>query len=425
MDVIEVKDVYKSFRIYFDKGATLKEKVLFKNRSHHEVHQVLKGVSFSIKKGEVIGLIGENGCGKSTLLKLMTRIIYPDQGEVIVNGKVSSLLELGAGFHPDMSGRENIYTNASIFGLTKKEIDNRIQDIIDFSELKDFIDNPVRTYSSGMYMRLAFSVAINVNADILLVDEILAVGDAAFQAKCFNKMQEIKNKGTTIVIVSHDTGSIEKLCNRVFWINDGQVEKSGDGREVIYDYLDYVMTKNIGESRATIKEKKTKVDKNTQQEDNDNKDDVTEVIKAENKKHGNMFVEITKVNMYDIGKEKESYLFTPEDKVKVVIQYKRHNVDLKTSAFGIRILRNDGIDAYGINTYTETGEEFLLKDNGTIEFVMNPIQLLQGEYIIDMALYDKFLQTTYCHISGILKFSVYNRVTETGAFRMNHKFNIY
>ena len=172
--VIKVKNIWKDFKIYYDKGSTLKEKILFKNRNRHEVHTVLRGVNFEIKKGEVVGLIGENGSGKSTLLKLMTRIIYPNKGTIEIKGKVSSLLELGAGFHPDMTGRENIYTNASIFGLKKSEIDERLERIIEFSELGEFIDNPVRTYSSGMYMRLAFSVAINVDADILLVDEILA-----------------------------------------------------------------------------------------------------------------------------------------------------------------------------------------------------------------------------------------------------------
>ena len=176
MNAIEIKDVSKSFRIYFDKSNTLKDKVLFRERNHYEIHTVLNNISFSISKGESVGLIGRNGCGKSTLLKLINRILYPEHGTITVRGRVSSLIELGAGFHPDLSGRENIYTNAAIFGLKRKEIEERIQNIIDFSELGEFIDNPIRTYSSGMYMRLAFAVAINVDADILLIDEILAVG---------------------------------------------------------------------------------------------------------------------------------------------------------------------------------------------------------------------------------------------------------
>lgn len=203
---IRVKDVCKAFRIYSDRGYSFKEAILFSKRRKYETHNVLNGISFDIKKGEAVGLVGHNGCGKSTMLKMLTRIMYPDKGSIEMNGRVSSLIELGAGFHPDMSGRENIYTNAAIFGLSKNEIDQRLRSIIDFSEIEEFIDNPVRTYSSGMYMRLAFAVAINVNADILLIDEILAVGDAAFQNKCFNRLKEIKANGTTIVIVSHKIG---------------------------------------------------------------------------------------------------------------------------------------------------------------------------------------------------------------------------
>lgn len=164
--------------------------------------------------------------------------MYPDSGTIEMKGRVSSLIELGAGFHPDMSGRDNIYINASIFGLTKKEIDDRVEDIIAFSELEEFIDNPVRTYSSGMYMRLAFAVAINVNAEILLIDEILAVGDTNFQAKCFEKLREIKAKGTTIVIVSHSLGQIEQICDRSLWIDEGKIKEEGTPREVHPIYLD-------------------------------------------------------------------------------------------------------------------------------------------------------------------------------------------
>lgn len=171
------------------------------------------------------------------MLKLISRIIYPTEGTVKINGRVSSLLELGAGFHPDMSGRENIYTNASIFGLTKKEIDQRLESIIKFSELEEFIDCPVRTYSSGMYMRLAFSVAINVDADILLIDEILAVGDVSFQAKCFERLKEIKDAGTTIVLVSHSPAQIEQICDRAIWIEDGKIKEDGLPRFVGENYL--------------------------------------------------------------------------------------------------------------------------------------------------------------------------------------------
>ena len=241
---ISVENVEKSFKIYKDKGFTLKERILFfKSRNAYVKNNILRGISFDIEKGDILGIVGKNGSGKSTLLKLITKIIYPDSGSIKINGKVSSLIELGAGFHPDMTGRENIYINASIYGLTKKEIDSKLDTIIKFSELEEFIDSPIRTYSSGMYMRLAFSVAINVEAEILLIDEILSVGDANFQAKCFRKMQELKDSGITIVIVSHDLHTMEKLCNKVIWIESGKIKRSGIPNEVLKEYIEYTTEK--------------------------------------------------------------------------------------------------------------------------------------------------------------------------------------
>ena len=234
---IKVENVYKHFKLVYNKPNTLKERLVFWNKSKTDYHEVLNNINLTIKKGETVALIGVNGSGKSTLLKLMTKIIYPTRGKILTNGKLTSLLELGAGFHPDFTGRENIYFNASIFGLTAAEIDARVQDIIDFSELGEFIDSPVRTYSSGMYMRLAFSVAINVDAEILLIDEILAVGDQHFQDKCFAKLNELKNSGKTIVIVSHSLGSIKDLCDRAVWIYEGKVREDGNTADVIENYL--------------------------------------------------------------------------------------------------------------------------------------------------------------------------------------------
>ena len=235
--VIKVDNVDKNFNVFYDKTNTIKEKVLFWNKSKKEVRTVLKDINVSINKGETVALIGVNGSGKSTLLKLMTKIIYPNKGTVETFGKLTSLLELGAGFHPDFSGRENIYFNASIFGLTRNEIDKRIDKIIEFSELEGFIDNPVRTYSSGMYMRLAFSVAINVDADILLIDEILSVGDQHFQEKCFKKIEELKEDGKTIVFVTHSMESVKRFCTRAIWLHQGHVKMDGEVEEVIEQYL--------------------------------------------------------------------------------------------------------------------------------------------------------------------------------------------
>ena len=209
-----------------------------------------------IKKGETVALIGTNGSGKSTLLKLMTKIIFPNEGTIETNGKLTSLLELGAGFHQDFTGRENIYFNASIFGLTRKEIDARMQDIIDFSELGEFIDHPVRTYSSGMYMRLAFSVAINVDAEILLIDEILAVGDQHFQEKCYRKLKELKESDKTIVIVTHSLDVVKDLCDRAVWIYKGELRLDGDPIYVIDEYLKQVAIDHKEEKKKAIAEGK-------------------------------------------------------------------------------------------------------------------------------------------------------------------------
>lgn len=236
-DVIIVDDVYKTFNVYMDKANTIKEKLMFFKRNKKEKREVLKGINLKIKKGETVALIGVNGSGKSTLLKLMTKIIYPNKGKITTNGKLTSLLELGAGFHPDFSGRENIYFNASIFGLTRKEIDDRLESIIEFSELGSYIDNPVRTYSSGMYMRLAFSVAINVDADILLIDEILSVGDQHFQEKCFKKMKELRDQGKTMVFVTHSMESVKNLCSRAVWLYEGKIRMDGDTKEVVEEYI--------------------------------------------------------------------------------------------------------------------------------------------------------------------------------------------
>lgn len=277
--VISVKDVKKNFKVYYDRSKTIKDLLSRPGKGKQHTREVLKGISFEVKKGEAVALIGKNGCGKSTMLKLLTRIIYPDSGSIKVNGKVSSMLELGAGFHPDMSGRENIYLNASIFGLTRRQIEEKVDAIIAFSELENFIDNPVRTYSSGMYMRLAFSVAINVQAEILLIDEILGVGDVRFQKKCFNKLKEIKNEGVTIVIVSHSMSQIEQICDRSIWICDGVIKEEGEPKEIAQHYYQHMGVYNEEKAASRTKEKSQKAEAETKQK---KKADVQEFDKTVN-----------------------------------------------------------------------------------------------------------------------------------------------
>ena len=328
-NAIEVRNIVKKFRVYMDRGRTLKELTLFSKRRKYEERLVLNDISFEVKKGEAIGLIGKNGCGKSTTLKLLTRIMYPDSGSIEMQGRVSSLIELGAGFHPDMTGRQNIFTNASIFGLTRKEIENRIQDIIDFSELGDAIDTPVRTYSSGMYMRLAFSVAINVDADILLIDEILAVGDATFQAKCFEKLREIKKNGTTIVIVSHSTAQIEQICDRSIWIQDGKIKAQGIPRMIHMQYLDF-----MGQSRQEsleLQNQKAKEEMVKQAEEISTNEEMENKSEEEEQKNesepsskerwGNGNARFVDIQAFDaLGKRKE--VFKTGESCKFMLSYK-------------------------------------------------------------------------------------------------------
>lgn len=257
--IIDVNDVYKNFRVYYDKGSMLKEQFVNPGRSRYEERDILKGISFKVYRGETVALIGQNGCGKSTTLKMLTRIMYPNKGSITVNGKVSSLIELGAGFHPDMSGRENIYINASILGIKREEIDKRIDEIIRFSELEEFIDNPIRTYSSGMYMRLAFSVAINVDAEILLIDEILAVGDQAFQEKCIRKLDELRAGGVTVVLVSHSMTQIKEIADRCIWIEGGRIVEDGD-TETVCDHYEDAMTRRREERDELEEEERRKAE---------------------------------------------------------------------------------------------------------------------------------------------------------------------
>ena len=240
MDVIEKVDLdKKSIDLKFNMDSRSGKEVLKIENLTKKFDEklIFNNVNLLVVYGEKVALLGKNGSGKSTLLKLMTKIIYPTSGKITVNGKLTSLLELGAGFHPDFTGRENIYFNASIFGLTAAEIDKRIDTIIEFSELGDYIDSPVRTYSSGMYMRLAFSIAINVDAEILLIDEILAVGDQHFQDKCYTKLEQLKKEKKTIVIVSHSLPSVKKLCDRSVWIYNGKIKMDGETSKVIDEYL--------------------------------------------------------------------------------------------------------------------------------------------------------------------------------------------
>lgn len=412
-NAIEVRNMSKDFKLIFDKPTTLKERLVFWNREKPKWHHVLKNINLDIKKGDTVALVGTNGSGKSTLLKLMTKILYPTKGTLETSGKLTSLLELGAGFHPDFTGRENIYFNASIFGLTRADIEKRIDDIIEFSELGSFIDNPVRTYSSGMYMRLAFSVAINVNADILLIDEILAVGDANFQAKCFNKLREIKANGTTIIIVSHALGQIEEICDKSIWIKDGQIEQEGDPREVDIAYLDYMNQERLSkdeQERARILriEAEQRRLKKAEEENKEGGND---------KRYGSFEARINDVILScDDGKRTE----TLETGRKAVIEID-YSVETPVKDVHARymIYRIDGQLCSGSSTKIDRLDAFDLDKDGKIVIEFDSMTLTRSQYWVDIVL-EKADGTPIDYYKEAVRFNVVSGIEDMGVARIEH-----
>lgn len=480
--VIKVDNVKKHFKVYPDKGKTLKDKVLFRKRNRYELREVLKGISFEVKRGEAIGLIGKNGCGKSTTLKMLTKILRPNEGTIEIKGRVSSLIELGAGFHPDLTGRENIYINASIFGIKAKEVDERLDDIIRFSELEDYIDNPVRTYSSGMYMRLAFAVAINVDADVLLIDEILAVGDVNFQEKCFRKLQEIKRNGTTIVIVSHAQGQIEKICDRCIWIEEGLVQEEGDTKLICRAYQLAMEGKRAERARKEAEEeleklkreaeeaekrareeeqrqkkeaeeekkrlkreaqeekkriRKAEEERRKQEAEQKRQEELQKKIEREKKlknlscreickqcgpdahREGSGRVEFTEV----VVKDKNSHLlFGLGDEISVKIKCRGNDFDNRVK-ISLGISRSDLIYCFGTSTQKYLDAFININDEKEIEFVFKNT-LLQGRYFIDLTIENEQGEK-YDALYQIVEFRIENpNYKEVGIAQLEYQWNI-
>ncbi|MDI2099397.1 ABC transporter ATP-binding protein [Ruicaihuangia caeni] len=237
MNAVEIDQVSKSFRLYHERNQTLKSAIMRRRRSVHEDFWALKDVSFDVPEGSTFALIGSNGSGKSTLLKCLAKIYWPTSGSIRYNGRMAAMLEVGSGFHHELSGRENIYLNGSILGMSKKEIDRKYDQIVDFSGVEQFIDQPVKNYSSGMYVRLGFSIAISVEPDILVVDEVLAVGDAEFQEKCLQKFRDFRDEGRTVILVSHSMEAVRDMCDHAAWLNKGHLMTVGDVDSTIEAYL--------------------------------------------------------------------------------------------------------------------------------------------------------------------------------------------
>ena len=412
---IRVKNVEKYFKVYMDKGNMLKERIIFANRNKYEKRQILNGISFDIPKGQAVGLIGRNGCGKSTTLKMLTKILKPNAGEVEVNGRVSSLIELGAGFHPDMTGRENIYINATIFGLDKEEIDARLDDIIRFSELEDYIDNPVRTYSSGMYMRLAFAVAINVNADVLLIDEILAVGDVSFQKKCFERLKEIKAEGTTIVIVSHSMEQLYSICDRLIWIEKGRILEDGEPKLIGMHYLDSMEDDRIARLANESKEKLV---------DDRGRSilELTQNVHPEARRDGTHKVKFTSVNLYDKDGN-PCQTFSTGDKAVLKLGYET-GLDSPKVNFNMDFVKDNWQYCYG-SCFTKPGDELpVLKKSGTVTFTIDKLMLLPGKYYLDVGINGEDGEL-YDNVRNIMQITIRNYVhNEFGPCTFEHDWKI-
>lgn len=389
MSVIEFRNVTKHFKIYKNKNYSLKEKFLAKilKRAKVEVQiiDVLKDASFTIEKGETVGIIGENGTGKSTSLKLISNILKPNSGEVIVNGKISSLLEIGVGFQPDLSGRENVYMYGSILGLSKSEIDDRYNDIVGFAELSNFMDTPVKNYSSGMYMRLAFSVAVSVNPDILLVDEVLAVGDANFQKKCLDKIQSFKDEGKTIVFVSHDMGIVKKICDRVIFIKKGGfvIEDTTDRMIGLYMKLLYSSNEEKNNINREIEEKG--IDALIENASDINIDiHEAKEFSNEGNRNGNRKLEISKVYLSDnAGMVKN--VFNSDEDIKVNLEIKK-NEQVDAAILYFEVFSEEGWRL----SYHNCNQDGILitgmKSNNFISFIIQNNPFLHSKYYISIGL---------------------------------------
>ena len=320
---IDIQHITKTYNMYKKPSDRFKEALSPTKKSYHDLFYALDDVTMQIKKGEMIGFVGENGSGKSTMLKIITGVLTPTSGSMVINGKISALLELGSGFNPEYSGYENIFLNGMVLGFSREEMEERVQDVIDFADIGDHLYQPVKTYSSGMFVRLAFAVAINVDPDILIVDEALAVGDLEFQLKCMEKFTEIKNSGKTILFVSHDVNSIRRFCDRTFWLQHGKVVEYGDTMDVTTNYENFLKKKSI----------KT-VDREATMKDETPTPDIIEVDHAE---------------LLNADYEPLE-MVTQDEKVIVKIEYTVKNDQIKKPVCGVAIRTVDNHYVCGLNT---------------------------------------------------------------------------
>ncbi|MBD3413032.1 MAG: ATP-binding cassette domain-containing protein [Candidatus Aminicenantes bacterium] len=408
MPAIQVDNVSRIYRKYSEqhrfktfKSAILKGD-LFKSLKADEKVYALDQISFKVGKGTTFGVIGENGSGKSTLLKVVAGISKPTSGRVHVEGKISALIELGAGFHPEITGRENIYINGVMLGLTREEIDKKFDEIVKFAELEDFIDAPVKTYSSGMYMRLGFSIAINVNPDVLLVDEVLAVGDAAFVPRCLDRIDEFRRKKKTILFVSHDLITVERICDRVAWLKNGKMITMGDPKRVIDRYIQDVKSKKETEFEKEQQEEEAKGDLEEERREN---------------RWGNREIEIKKVRIMDLhGKEK--HVFSPSEGMAVEMNFSAEN-HIKDFVFGIGLFNSQGVCCYGTNTVLEGYKSESVRGTGRVLCQIKTLNLTNGTYYLDVAAHRED-GLPYDYHRNLYSFMVSSKNRDSGIYRPQH-----
>lgn len=378
---------------------------LFETLKARETFVALKNVNCAVPKGSMFGIIGSNGSGKSTLLKLIAGISKPTYGSVASYGKISALIELGAGFHPEISGRENIFINGIMLGLSRKEIARRFDDIVKFAELEEFIDQPVKTYSSGMFMRLGFAVAVNVDPDILLIDEVLAVGDESFAHKCLDKISDFKKRKKTIILVTHAMSMVETLCDSAMWLKKGEVMKLGDPRNVCGSYLMDVE----GKEEKDMQAEHQKMMESLAQENPESG--------VRQSRWGGGEIQITKVQLLD-QHEQERYVYTSDEtmQIKLFVAARKRVTDF---VFGIGIYNTEGICCYGTNTHIEEFEPLECKGSGEVTFFIDELNLIEGTYFLDVAAHRRD-EYPYDYHRHLYTFKIRSRRKDVGIFRPNH-----
>lgn len=402
--MIQFAGVSKKFILDEERARSFQEKLvhtfgrLNNGANRPEVFWALRDVSFKIEAGDAVGVIGSNGSGKSTILKLISRIISPNAGTVTVGGRVAALLELGAGFHGDLTGRENIDLNGSILGLRRQQIHSRVDEIVAFSELERFIDVPVRNYSSGMLMRLGFAVATAFQPEILLIDEVLAVGDQAFQDRCIRRIREIAHEGATIVLVSHDLGSVQRLCSRTIWIDDGQVCADGATDVVSPQYLSSLW------EQAAERDSLANPDDGHDAVDQLAETEPVEGAKKQTRRWGSGEVRLERVEM--IGSDgRPASVFRSGERFMVRLSYYAPQ-PIASPAFGISIYDEWGNRLNGPNTVWSKAAPTNIHGRGTIEYIVDELPLLSGRYDLTVAIYDKLVSHPYDHWHRMATFTV-------------------